>query len=100
MKIARKMQVYLLHWQHLCIAATSCAALHSKARTERRLTQGHHSVLPDAVHTQCQAHANCGFAVSALGGRDRSNQDEVAFLHSLFINERVGHFGNMLAVGF
>ncbi len=48
-KIARKVKVYLLHRKNLCITATRSAALHSEARTERRLAQCHDCFLANLV---------------------------------------------------
>ena len=33
-EIAREVQVDALHWQHLCVAAACCSALHAEARTQ------------------------------------------------------------------
>ena len=33
-EIAREVQVDALHWQHLCVSAACCSALHAEARTQ------------------------------------------------------------------
>ena len=50
-EVARKVKIYLLHRQHLGIAATCSSTFHTKARAERWFTKGGNGLLANAVHT-------------------------------------------------
>ncbi len=47
MKIAREMQVYILHWYHLGIATARCTAFHAETGAEAWLTQANNHVFAD-----------------------------------------------------
>ena len=86
-EIAREMEVYLVHGQHLCVSASCRSAFLSEAGTERRLTQGADGFLAYAVEAEGQAHRHGCLAYARLCGGDGCHKNEVALLCSLFIDE-------------
>ena len=74
MEVAGKVQVDLLHREHLGIAATGSSALDAEARPQRRFTQGHRGLLPYLVQPQRQSYAYCGLAYAGLRGADGRHQ--------------------------
>ena len=99
-EVAREVEVNLLHREHLGVATTSGTALHTEARAQRGLTQGAYGILAQLVQSQCQANAHCCLANASLGRGDGRYKDEVALLNFLFVNELVGHFGDVFAIVF
>ena len=77
-EVAGEVQVDLLHRHDLGVAAAGGPALHAEAGAERRLAQGDHRLLADAVQPVAQAHRRRGLALA--GGRrvDRGDQHQAA----------------------
>ena len=67
-QIAGKVQVDILHGNHLCIAAAGSAALYAHAGPQGRLTQAGNRILAHLLQCLCQADGNGCFAF-ACGGR-------------------------------
>ena len=99
MEITCKVQVYLIHREHLCITASSGTTLHAEAGTQRGLTQGHHSLLADAVQSQCQAYAHGSLSYSCLGGCDGSDQYQLMLSCLMLIYQFQGKLGCISAIG-
>ena len=98
MEIARKVQVDLLHRQHLGITATSSSPLDAEAGTERRLTQSDCSFLANLIKTQRQTNADGGLTNTRLRRTDSGHQDQTALLDLFFINERYRHLGHITSI--
>ena len=97
-EVAGEVEVDVLHRDHLCIAAASCAALDAEHGAERRLTQAEHGLFAQRVHGVGQAHAGGGLALARRGGADGRDQDQLALLASL-VDEAVVDLGLVAAVG-
>ena len=78
MEVAGKVQIDVLHGDHLGIAAASSAALDAEHGAQRGLTQRHHGVLADLAQAVRQAHGGGGLALTGRGGSDGSDQDQLA----------------------
>ena len=86
-KIPCEMKVNLIHRKHLCISSTGRSSLHSETRTERRFTKSDNRILSNFIQSQSKTDRYGSFANARFGCRDSSDQDEIAFLHFLFINQ-------------
>ena len=76
MNIPGKVQINLLHGEHLCIAPAGSAALQAEYRAKRGFPQCDNGPFPQAAHGLCQPNGGGGFALSSRGGVHRSNQDQ------------------------
>ena len=99
MEVAREVQIDLLHRQHLGIAASGSTALDAEAWTERGLTQGDDSLLPDFVQSQGQADADGGLADARLCRADGRHEDEAALAHLVLVDEPYRHLCHIASVG-
>ena len=100
MEVASEVEVDLIHWQYLGITATGSTALHAEARTERWLTQCHHSLLANLLHTESQAHGYGGLAIASLGRADGCNENEVMILKLVLVDVASSNLGDVTAVVF
>jgi hypothetical protein len=82
-EISGEVQVDVLHGHYLRPAPTGGAALHSKTRPERRLTQADHRPGADAVQGITQPHSSRGFALSRRGRTDGSHKNQLAIRPAL-----------------
>ena len=98
MEISRKMQVYLLHRQHLCISAPGSTTLHTETRTERRLTQCEHGFLSYLCQSQCQSNRDRCLTNACLCWSDSRYEYKVAFLYSLLINRSVWYLSDIFTI--
>ena len=80
MEVTGKVEVDLLHWEHLCITATGSTTLHTEAGAERWLTQCDYRLLADLVETECETDRNGCLTDTSLCGSDGSNKDKLTFL--------------------
>ena len=80
MEITREVQVDVVHWNDLCTAAACGAALHTKARAERRLAQAEQGVLVQTAQRIGEADGGRGLAFTRRRRVDRRHQDELAIL--------------------
>ena len=76
MQIAGKMQVDVLHGQHLGVAAARRAALDAKYGALRGLAQRQHGVFAVAAHAVRQRNADSGFALARRGWRNGRDQNQ------------------------
>ena len=76
MQIAGKMQVDVLHGQHLGVAAARRAALDAKYGALRGLAQRQHGVFAVAAHAVRQRNADGGFALARRGWRNGRDQNQ------------------------
>ena len=95
-EVAREMEVDALHGEHLSIATTSSTALHAEARTERGFAQCNAGLLADGIETKSQTDAHRCLANARTSGRDSRDEDELTL--TLFVDEREGKLGDVLAV--
>ena len=84
MKVAREVQVDVLHGNYLRIAAASRAAFHAEYRTQRRLTQGHSTLHAATAQRVSQADGGGRLAFSCGSGIDRRHKHEFALVCGLF----------------
>ena len=98
MEIAREVEVDLVHWQHLGIAATSSATLHAEARTEGWLTQSDNSLLAYLLHTECQTYTHGSLAIASLGRTDGCDQDEVMTGKLRLVDGTRFHLGDVTTI--
>ena len=98
MKISGKMEVNFVHRKHLCISPTGCSSLHSETWTERRLAKSDNRILSNFIQSQSETDRYCSFANARFGCCDSSYQNEIAFLHFLFINQLFGDLCNVAAI--
>ena len=82
-KVAGEVEVDILHWHDLGIAATGGAAFDAKARTQGGFTQADRGALADAVQRIAQADRGRGFAFPGGRRRDGGDQDQLAELGAL-----------------
>ena len=97
MEIAGEVQIDVLHRDHLRVAAACCAAFDAKHRTERRLANRDHTVLPDAAQAIGQTDGDGGFAFAC--GRGIDGGDEYQFAFALCVGQ-LADFGLVVAVAF
>ena len=98
-EIAGKVEVDILHGNHLCVAAAGCTALDAKDGAEGRLPKGYQHILADAAHTVCQTHCCGGLALTGRGGVDGGDQHQLAVGGGcLVLQDIVVHLGLVLAV--
>ena len=98
MEIAREMEVYLLHRNHLGITAAGSAALDAETRAQRRLAQCHRHTLADAVQPKRKPHRHRCLADAGLRGGDRRDKNQPALLHLRLVDNRQGQFSYILTV--
>ena len=79
-EIAGEVEVDVLHWHHLGIAAAGRAALHAEAGAQARLAQADHRPFADAVEPVAQPHRRRRLAFARGRWRDRRDEDELAAL--------------------
>ena len=99
--VAGKVEVDVLHREHLCIAAAGCAALDTEHGTERRFAQRDDRFFADFCHCLSQSGGGGGFALASRCGIDCRNQDQLAV--GIGLNARaqlVGKLCLILAVEF
>ena len=85
MEVACKMEIDLLHREHLCISASCSSTLHTEAWTEGRFAQGKDRLLADLVHAKGKSYRNGSLADAGLGRGDGSDKNKIAVLYLLFI---------------
>ena len=78
MKIPGKMQIQILHGNHLCIAAAGRTALDAKAGPKGRLSEGDDRLFPELSERLSQADAGGGLSLSRRSGIDRRNQNQLS----------------------
>ena len=100
MEVACKVQIDLLHRQHLGIATTGGTTLHAETGTQRGFAQRHSGLLTQAVQAQRQSDADGGLADTGFRGADGRHQDEAALLHLLFVDKSDGHLRHVASIGF
>ena len=100
MEVSRKVEVDLLHREHLCISSARCSSLHTEARTERRFAQSDNRLLSDFIQSQSETDRYGSFADTRLCRCDGSYQNEVTFLHFLLIDQLFGNLRDITTVIF
>ena len=78
MHVTRKVQVDVLHRQHLCVAAACSAALNAEHRTQRRFTQRDDGLFADLRHSLTEASRCGGLALARRRRVDGRNKDQLA----------------------
>ena len=76
--IAGKMQVDVLHGDHLRIAAAGGTAFDTEHRSQRRFAQRQHHLFAHTVQRVAESHRGGGFALARRGGGDRRHQHQLA----------------------
>ena len=99
-KISGKMQVDVLHRQHLGISSSGSASLQSEDRSQRGFPQGGYGALPDAVQSIGQPDRDGRFAFPARSGRQGRNQHQTTARGSFRIDAGKGQLGNVPSIGF
>ncbi len=78
-EVTGKVQVDVLHGDHLSVAAAGSAALHAEYGAERGLPQSDsHGVFAQLPQTVGQTHGGGGLALAGRGGVDGGHQDQLA----------------------
>ena len=98
-KVTGKMEVNVLHGDHLGVSAAGSAALDAEHGAERRLSQGHDHVLPNAAHAVGQTDGGSGLALTGRGGGDGGDKDQLTLGTLALLQESVIHLGLIAAVG-
>ena len=78
MKITGKVQIQILHGNHLCITAARCASLDAKAWTQRRLTKSNHRLLLQLAERFPQPYAGGRLSLSGRRRIDCCHQNQLA----------------------
>ena len=78
MHVTRKVQVDVLHRQHLCVAAARSAALNAEHRTQRRFTQRDDGFFADLCHSLTETSRCGGLALARRRRVDGRNKDQLA----------------------
>ena len=97
-KVARKVQVYLLHGQHLGISSTSGTAFHAETRTQRGFAQSDNCLFAYLVQSECQTDGYGCFTDTRLCRSNCRHQYQITFLHLLFINQMSGNLGYVSSI--
>ncbi len=86
-EVTGKVQVDVLHGDHLSPATTGSTALNAKDGAERRLAQGHGTL--DAATTQAigQTDGRGGLALARRRGVDSGHEDELGLVISRLIEQ-------------
>ena len=100
MEVTCKVQVDLVHRQHLGMATACRPALHAEAGPQRRLAQSHHRVLADTVKAKDKSYAHCGLADACLCGRDGSHQYQLMSCGTLLVYQRQRQLGSVSSILF
>ena len=101
MHVAGKVQVDVLHRQHLSVSAAGSSALDPEHGAERRLAQSDDRLLAYLRHSLTQAGGGGGFALARGCGVDRGDQNKFAV--GVALNTRsqlVGELSLVFAVEF
>ena len=98
MKIPCEMEVNLIHRKYLCISSAGRSSLHTETRTERRLTKSDNRILSNLIQPQSKTDRYCSFTNARFGCRNSSDQDEIAFLHLLFIDQLFGNLCDIATI--
>ena len=97
-KIAREMEIDILHRNNLGISAACRTALDSEDGTERRLTQSNSRILADSSQAVSKTDCCGGFSLARRGGRDGGHKYKLAVLSVGFAEQRKVDFRLMIAV--
>ena len=100
MEVARKMQVDLLHGQHLGITTAGSPTLLTETWTQRRFTQRQDGFLADAVQSESKTHRHGGLANAGLRGTDGSDKYEVVLGHLLLLDGLYVYFSDIFSMLF
>ena len=100
MEITREVQVDFVHREHLCMASSASTALESEARAERGFTQGAYRFPSDVRESESQSYCHRRLADARFRGSDGCDEDEIALLHTFFVDEFCRHFGYIVPVMF
>ena len=98
MKIAGKMQIDVLHGDHLRVAAAGRAALDAEYRSEGGLPQGGDGVFPDAPQSIRQADSGSGLTLPRRGGIDGGDKNQLPFRALVLPQKHIIHLGFIAAV--
>ena len=77
MEVSGKMQVQILHGNHLGIAAAGRSSLNAEARPERRLSEGDDRLFPELSEGLSQPYAGGGLSLARRRGIDGRHQDQL-----------------------
>ncbi len=97
-EVTGEVQVDVLHGDNLSITTAGSAALHTKHRSQRRLTQSNQNILADSAHTVSQANSGCGLALTGGGGVDSGHENQLAVGAIGFVQDVVVNLSLVLAV--
>ena len=89
MEVAGKVQVDVLHGDDLRPAAASGAALDTKDRAERRLTQGHSALDAATAQAVGQADGRGGLALACGRGIDSGHEDKLGLVISWLVEQGI-----------
>ena len=78
MHISGKMQVNILHRNHLSIPAARSAALYTENRTKRRLPKRQNRFFPKLIHTLGKTYTGSCFSLSGRSGIYGCNKNQLA----------------------
>ena len=97
-QVAGKMQINVLHGQHLGVTAAGGAALHAEHRAQGGLAQGQHGLLAQHGHAVGQTHRYGGLALTGRGGVDGRYQHQLGAGGLVLIGDGI-HLGHITAIG-
>src|ERR1700730_14264206 len=77
-EVASEMEIDILHWYNLRVAATRGPAFHAEYGPKRWLAQTNRCFLADPVQRIAKSNRRCGLAFPSRGGTDCSDENEFA----------------------